>query len=1522
MKQRLLCCLIGSLLGFGPLLGQLPNGSTAPNFTVVDINGNSHTLYTLLDQGKTVYIDFFATWCGPCWNYHNSHALHQIWEQYGPPGTNEAFVLMIEGDCNTNTACINNPPACNASTQGNWATGTPFPIADNCSVRAQYQVTYYPTIYMVCPADRKIYLVGQQPASGLWAARSAYCPPLAVNVTVTNVQHVRCYGTSTGSISITASGGSPPYTYQWSNGATTQNLTNIPAGVYTCTVTNAQGWTGTTGPITVEDPPAPLDLQIVQVTPVGCQGVLGSIEVASSGGWSNHVYAWSNGKTGTKVEGLTAGTYTCTVTDQRGCTKTVTQVMPPPTNPTVSIAPPGVITCAVPRIQLQGSASGGYSNSYSYQWTASGGGNIVSGANTPTPVVNAPGVYILQVTEEVTKCRGLATTIVTANTTLPDANAGPDTNVTCLVPKIKLQGTASTGSNFFYVWSTYGGGRIVSGDSTLTPLIDSGGYYVLRVTNTINGCVRRDTVYVAPKNLPPKVTISHGPINCTAPTVTLNTTTSASKPSFSWTGPNDFTSTEQSPTVSVVGVYALAVLDSATGCLRRDTTVVRIDTILPSVEATGGKFTCVVDSIVLNAETQSSRVVYAWTGPEDFESDASNPVVRVAGAYVLMVTDTVNGCISTDTAWVLYDTLPPAASATAPSALNCNTFQVTLDGTASAQGTHFNYLWTTPDGHIVSGDTTLQPVVDAAGTYVLLVTDNARGCTATASIQVIQRQPVIAEAEQYQAVSCSGGNDGSAVVQASGGSGEFSFLWSTGEETAQATNLAAGTYTVIVTDTEGCSAVASVTVHQPPALNLQVSATPQSAADVNDGSAIVQPSGGTGNYTYQWSNGETTPTIANLAPGIYTVVVTDENGCTASQSVVVNAFDCTLDAVATYTNVTCFGARDGTARILVSGANEPVRYTWSHGANTAEVSQLSPGTYTVQVLDNANCADVLQITITQPERLIANASATGETFVGGKDGTAVANPTGGTGSYTFLWSNGETTKSLSGLSPGVYTVTVTDENGCTTVQSVTVNPYGCTLSALPVATHVRCFGQKDGVISVQLGGGTPPYTYAWSTGESSPSIQNLGPGSYAVSIVDAKGCALVVEAAIEEPEPLAIEAEVAHPLCAHEPTGAIRTTASGGVGAYTYTWSTGHQGSEIEGIPAGTYVLEVSDANGCTATAAYTLSVADAEPPVIVVQNTTLELGADGVVAVSLSELKAVVSDNCAVDRVTIEPTVFDCSNQGRQKVTVMAFDNNGNITVLEEFVDVVDRTAPVVSCPADMRACWYDNTVQYAAPVAQDNCLSAGGVWNLEEGLPSGSAFPVGKTTQTYTYTDAAGNTGRCSFSVTITPPIEVPAPVVTHDVGTQFIGAIDISPVGGTPPYHFRWTNAQGDVVGTNEDLRNISAGRYSVEIRDADGCAVTVRDISVDDLVRVREPEWMQGLVLRPNPTSGIAELVLLQPAPADAEVALVDATGRLIYAERLSHQRVWRLDATHLPEGVYWLRLRSSQGIGIRKVVVAR
>ncbi len=559
-----------------------------------------------------------------------------------------------------------------------------------------------------------------------------------------------------------------------------------------------------------------------------------------------------------------------------------------------------------------------------------------------------------------------------------------------------------------------------------------------------------------------------------------------------------------------------------------------------------------------------------------------------------------------------------------PGNLNCNNASIQLNGTPSSQGPNFDYLWTAKEGgHIVSGDTTLTPVVDSIGKYFLKVTNTDNGCTALDSVVVNQSPTVTANISGFTNVSCNGGSNGSATVSGAGGNGTFSYLWSNGETTASVTGLAAGTYIAVVTDGENCTASASATITQPNTLLPNASATGETANGANNGTATANPSGGTPGYMYAWSNGETTQTITNLAPGSYTVNVTDLNGCTAIQTVTVNAFGCSLGATASTTNVTCNGANNGTATVTLTGAVNPVSYAWSNGASTQSVSNLAPATYTVSILDGNNCPAVLSVSISEPPVLSANASATGVTANGATDGTATANPTGGTPGYTYLWSNNETTQTITGLAPGPYGVVVTDGNGCTSVQVVTVAAFNCALSAVISSANVLCFGAADGQATIAVSNGTLPYTYLWSNGSSTQTVANLPAGTYTAIATDAAGCAISQSVNITQPAPLvATLIAVQNVLCPHDLNGGAEIAVTGGSLPYLFTWPGGNMGN----LGVGSYTVSVSDANDCTTTVSFDIVATDDEGPTLSCP-TNIQACGEGVVNYGIPT----TADNCGL---------------------------------------------------------------------------------------------------------------------------------------------------------------------------------------------------------------------------------------------------------------------------------------------------
>ena len=1520
--KRLLLLFSLVIVCTGVARAQLPNGSIAPDFTVTDLDGNSWNLYTLLNEGKTVYLDFSATWCGPCWSYHNSGALEGIWDQYGPPGTNEAFVIFIESDASTNTACLYGPSGCVGGTQGDWVTGTPYPIADDASVAGSYAISYYPTIYMVCPADKKIYETGQLSTSGQWAQRAAKCAPPPLQVLPSTVQNVKCKGSSTGKINITVSGASGPYTYLWSNGATTQNLNNIPAGTYTVTVSNPIGSQGISDPIEVLEPATDLTMEVVSITDAGCNGVKGNITMEASGGWENFSYAWNNGQNTETAFNLNPGTYTCTVTDDLGCTKTSSATVAPPVLPVSVIAPPPSITCAAPVIQIDGTQSSS-GPEYSYQWYAGQGGNIVSGSTTETPSVNAAGVYTLQVVNINNTCSATSNTTVSANTTPPAADAGPAQTVSCTQPTATLQGSGSSGTNFSYLWTASNGGNITAGANTLSPTVNAAGTYTLKVTNATNGCSTTAATSVSGNNTAPSVSTSNGTLTCISTSVVLTTNTDASAPTFAWTGPNGFTSSEQSPTVSAAGPYALIVTNTTTGCTNTAQATVSSNTNAPGASASGASLTCISNSVTITASTSSSNTVgFAWTGPNGFSASLQNPSVSVAGAYTVVVTDSTNFCTSTAVATVGSNTTAPNAAAATPGNLNCNTTQVQLDGVGSSVGANFSYTWSTTNGNIVSGGNTLAPTVDAVGQYTLLVSNSDNGCTATANATVAQ-SPAVNTSASSADVSCFGGANGSANATATGGNGSFSYLWSNGATTSAVSNLSIGTYNYTVTDAEGCTATGSATVNQPADLLANAGATAQTSNGVNDGTASAAPSGGVAPYTYVWSNGATSATITGLAPGSYTVSVSDANNCTDVQTVTVNSFNCALSANISSANISCFGANNGSAAVSLVGASEPITYLWSNGATSASVSNLSAGQYTVSVNDGNNCPAILNVSISEPTAVAPNAVATSETAAGANDGSAAATPTGGSAPYSYAWSNGATSASITGLAPGVYTVIVTDAANCSSTQSVTVAAFNCVLGYQSIVSNISCFGANNGVITLSINGGTAPYTYAWSNGGTTATITSLAAGTYTASVTDVNGCILVSSSSVSEPSAFsAFSIQSTQPECANQASGSITAEISGATPPYTYLWSNGATTNSISNLNAGTYSVVVTDSNGCQSSTSVALNTSDNVPPTISVQNATLALGSAGSVEVSAAALFAQAADNCTVASISFSPASFDCAQLGEHVVTATVTDVAGLSATATATVSVVDNTAPVLTCPANKVVCAYDNKVEYAMPTIADNCTASAPA-TLLSGIASGSEFPVGATTtQVFSFTDAGGNSGTCSFDITVGAVVTISNIAVTDDNNNQGVGAIDITIAGAPAGLTFVWEANDGIVVGTTEDIQNLKAGFYTVKIYDANGCLFTTDAIEVRSIVASHEPVWMNAVRIQPNPTEGPVKIALGSMISGEVEIAVVNTTGQMVRQIFVSNPTVVELDCSELPTGVYALRIRSGNETGARLLMIAR
>ena len=419
----------------------------------------------------------------------------------------------------------------------------------------------------------------------------------------------------------------------------------------------------------------------------------------------------------------------------------------------------------------------------------------------------------------------------------------------------------------------------------------------------------------------------------------------------------------------------------------------------------------------------------------------------------------------------------------------------TIDLTVSGGSGTYAYAWSNGSSQ---QDLTGLP----AGTYTVTVTD-ANECSATASVTINQPTPLVVT-QQVTNILCNGDLTGAINLTVSGGTPAYFFSWSNNASTEDLTNLAAGTYSVTITDSNGCGLTRTYTINEPSELNATVAGTDADCNGSATGTATVTATGGVAPYTYLWSNGRVTRTVTGLTAGSYSVTITDANNCTTAASVDIDEAS-SIVATGTTIDVTCTGDDDGSINLTVTGGTAPYTYIWSNGASTQDINNLPPGNYGVTVTDANECSTTANFSINEPGAINLNINAPIIQCGGTAGGSITVIPTGGNGGYTYLWSNGQTGATISSLNAGIYSVTVTDANGCTEVAQ------GISLQEVPQLSCEVIIDQQpttgnNGILSVDIDGGTAPFTYQWSDGSVDPINAGLSAGTYSVTVTDANGC--------------------------------------------------------------------------------------------------------------------------------------------------------------------------------------------------------------------------------------------------------------------------------------------------------------------------------------------------------------------------------------------------------------------------------
>ncbi|MBK6834178.1 MAG: choice-of-anchor D domain-containing protein [Bacteroidetes bacterium] len=716
---------------------------------------------------------------------------------------------------------------------------------------------------------------------------------------------------------------------------------------------------------------------------------------------------------------------------------------------------------------------------------------------------------------------GSAITTNTVSITNVSCNGGSNGSATIL---------ASGGAGVYtYDWAP--GNPTGDGTASVTGLIAQA--YTCTVTDA-NSCTAAQTINVTAPTALVVTAASQTNIACFGGSngaAEINTPTGGTGTyNYNWTPGNPTGDGTLSVNGLTAQVYTSTVTD-ANGCTATQTFNLTAPTTLSVVPVSQTNLACFGGSngaAAIDIPTGGvGGYTYDWT-PGNPTGDGTTSVNGLtAQVYTCTVTD-LNGCVIIQP----FNLTQPATSLLVSAAVtsNYNGSQISCNGmsdavamaTATGGAGSYSYAW-------ANGQPTAIAPNLSAGVYTYTVTD-VNGCTATSSLTITAPAAVSTNVGSQTDVLCNGGTTGTLTASSTGGTGSYSYVWSNGQTTATAINLSAGVYTYTVTDVNGCSTSSTGTITEPTtAISSSAMVTSNyngsqiSCNGVNDAEATATATGGTGAYTYVWSNGQITALATNLGAAVYSYTVTDANGCTSSSSVAITeptALSTNLDS---QTNVLCNGGTTGEITTSTTGGTGAYSYLWSDGQTTATANNLAAGVYTYTVTDVNGCSSTSSATVTQPTSALSATAAVTSNYNGAQiscNGSSNAEATGtvigGTGAYSFAWSNGQPTAVAPSLGAGVYTYTVTDANGCTATSSVTITEPSAISTSIASQTNVLCNGGTTGILEASSTGGTGSYSYAWSDGQTTVSAINLAAGVYTYTVTDVNGCSSVSSATITE----------------------------------------------------------------------------------------------------------------------------------------------------------------------------------------------------------------------------------------------------------------------------------------------------------------------------------------------------------------------------------------------------------------------
>lgn len=1244
-----------------------------------------------------------------------------------------------------------------------------------------------------------------------------------------NVQQASCYGQADGAIEINPSGGAEPYMFIWVGPSgffsQEQNISNLKGGAYSVQVLDANGCM-TFFNVNVNQPPK--ITATGPVTHVKCYGGAdGTISPIVSGGNPGYTYAWTgpNGFTSTQknITGLKAGTYSLTATDNIGCSQTRDYIVNEPLQ--ISLIP------TIQNVTCAGSNDGSIAMTIengtgplNYNWSGPNGFT----ANTKDITNLSGGTYHLTVID----AKGCSSNESFAVDEDIEITVQSQVNqISCFGEEdgkieVDLQGGGEP-----YTLSWTGPNGFSSSQNKIENL--AAGTYELNILDD-NGCALNYPITITePNQLNATITLNN--ISCFGNndgSLTANVSGGTGTYNYSWTGPEGFSSNNQTIANLKAGNYELTVAD-ANGCQKNEViSIEEPDELILDIEMTHPG--CVDNNGALTANVTGGVVttdyIFKWLDENGIEVGYNNVITNLApGYYEVIVTDD-NGCEISAEAHLIRPTLIIDKEINHIDCFDNTTGSIEI---TVVDGIHpVVYTWNGPNG-FYSTDPSIENL--AAGLYHLEVED-AAGCMLNLNYEITQPDEIEITATILPET-CTGLNDGNILLQISGGIQGYAANWSGPNGFVNSgfnvSDLTPGVYSVEVKDVNGCTKTENFDVPEAQVFDIDITASQPICAGENSGAISVEATPSSSNYNYNWSgpNGYTATgkNIYNLGEGEYTVAITNENGCTQLESTNITMPEPIIIEIEVEGS-TC-QQQDGSATANVSGGVGALSVSWYDSGNNEiaigeEITGVASGIYTINVEDENGCVISQSVTISDTSGSVEG-EVVNPTCYDGNDGTIEIEVINGTSPFAYDWTHNGTTilgnNIVENLMAGNYTVTVTDANNCVYVASFDVqNPNP--IEVVEVITHVSC-DPNSGKILLQIqDADNPQVQWTGPNGFSATGVEinQLTIGIYAYEITTDQGCLSSGQVEIETMDELEVTAQLKNVICGSESTGYIDLTVTGGVAPIKYIWSGPYefesQSQDIADIPAGEYTVTITDATGCFIVQTYTIT--ENEPITAEYQITQPDCNENnGSIVVNLSGgevssdyfISWIDSDGNPIDPVVVSTNIgvgiyhFTGSDDNGCAVdtTIILSNPDADISLMTTNLSCKDANDGTIAI--DVQGVELPYTIQWVGPngfTSNDENLT-----QLEPGQ--------------YSYTVIGANS--CEYVGTETidnaPELNVHSQITVACAGTS-TGEIKLFVSGVSGPFAYSWVGPD-NFVSTNQNISNLISGNYQVEISYGEGC-----------------------------------------------------------------------------------------------------